>query len=259
MSNVLKLNQSHQKNKIIGIKPIQGNQAQSTLNEEQEYDEDQHLQEQLRDAKSQLENVELRAQEIIESAHKQVEIDKEQWKDEKEKLVQQATESGYNDGYVLGKQESVTKYNTLIDEARSIVDIAQADYHSTIEKSEDAVLQLALSAASKILHVEIEETDNFINLVKHVIKEMKEQSAVTIYSHPEDYRLILTFKEELVNIISSKVELSIYPDTALNRGSCIVETPYGKTDASIDSQLQELRNKLFDFSQEEDREHSRIP
>ncbi|WP_170287573.1 flagellar assembly protein FliH [Aquibacillus halophilus] len=255
-SSVIKLKQYSENNKVIGIKPIQVSANTST--ETEEFDEQEQIQIRLQNAHSQLKRVEQQSKEILESAHKQIELDRNQWKEEKNDLIHQAKEQGYSDGFELGKKESLEEYSKLIDQAQAIIKKGHSDYDSIIEKSEDTVLELALNVASKILHFELVETDHFINIVKHVIKETKGQSTVSIYSHPEDYILIDSHKEELINNTSSQT-LSIYPDADLERGSCIIETSFGKIDASVDSQLIELSNKLIGFAQEVGREHSRIP
>ncbi|MCT2534521.1 flagellar assembly protein FliH [Aquibacillus koreensis] len=254
MSSVYRYDDPLSQRKIISIKPVIS--KNTPIGQEDPVDELSQLKAKLEQAKQQLAQVREEADHILEQARQQVAIEREQWEKEKNHLMENAKQTGYQEGFELGRNESIEKHKELIEQARSTINLAKKDYHLKLEQSEEEVLQLALKAASKIMHHSIEESEHFLHIVKDVLKEVKEQHSVQITAHPEDYQVMFQHKDELENIVSSKTEFSIYPDHELQRGSCIIETPFGKIDASLDSQLQELRNKLFHLSREVGHEHS---
>ncbi|MDL4840061.1 flagellar assembly protein FliH [Aquibacillus rhizosphaerae] len=242
--------------KVIGIKPVQINVHKSVEDNDNDASEQLlSIEKELNDALTQLEQTKLETTKLVNAAKEQIDKEKQIWETEKKQLIEDAQLSGYQDGFDSGSKESMDQYKQLVDHAKTIVDEAKTDYLRTIDQSEEEILKIGINVASKIIHTVIDEGDEFINIVRDVLKEVKEQASINIFSHPEDYQIILNHKQELLNIISSKAVLSIYPDSDLEKGSCIVETPFGKIDASVQSQLLELRNKLFHITEEFEREY----
>lgn len=248
LSSVYKLKDVKTNSKVIGIKPII--QDVSGISDD-ENNELEKAQEQLSETLEKVEVAKQEARDLIESARRQIHEDKEFWERQKQDFIQQAQQQGYQDGFESGRKDSEEQYAKLIDQAKAVVDLSKMDYKATVEQSEEVIVRLGLKVAEKILRIELQQDGQYLNIVKGVLKEVKDKPSISVYSHPDDYQIVLEHKEELTNIVNTKADLSIYPDSSLERGSCLVETPFGKIDASVDSQLQELRNKLFVLSEED--------
>ncbi|WP_186577473.1 flagellar assembly protein FliH [Aquibacillus kalidii] len=256
MSSIYRYDDQAQK-KIIGIKPIIVNRPQDSTVDIVE-DELRMTEEKLEATRAQLTETQKEIEDLLTATKETIELEKQQWESEKQAYIQQAQQEGYQAGFQTGKEDSHSQYIELIDYAKSIVDLAKQDYQSIIEQSEEDILKLSVEVASKVVHMRVEQDNPILQIVKGVLREVKEQPSILVFAHPEDYTLILESKQELSNIVGSRSELSIYPDTDVEKGGCVIETPYGKIDASIEGQLQELRNKLFNLSEEVRREHSRL-
>ncbi|WP_171038021.1 flagellar assembly protein FliH [Aquibacillus sediminis] len=249
--------------KVIGIKPIQTvstplEQSNTDYEDSVPSEVEQQIKELHLQAKQEIDKAKKQAKEIVDQAKSQIDQEKQDWQQEKQEWIRQASENGFTEGFEAGKQQGFEQYQQMLDQATQLIDLAKTDYQHTIDQSEDLILELGLRAASKILHVQLENNTTMVELVRDVLKEVKEQPLVNVVTNPEDYSIILEYKDELVPIMKGSGELYIYPDSGLTKGDCIVETPYGKIDVSIDSQLNELRNKLFELAQGGNREHSRI-
>lgn len=170
-----------------------------------------------------------------------------------EELSKQAKENGYNEGFQQGLQEGQKQYETSIQNARNVVAASENDYIHRIDEAEPIIVQLALKVAEKIIAEKItEKPDYWISLVKEVINEVREQSHVKLYIHPNWYDLTLSYKEELRLLLPNCENLYIYPDVHLEENGCTIETPYGKIDASVDSQLTEIKHTLLEKLKELD-------
>lgn len=168
-------------------------------------------------------------------------------------LSRQAKENGYNDGFRLGLQEGQKQYETAIKEARIVVAASENDYIHRIEEAEPTIVKLAIKIAEKIIAEKVAENpEHWISLVKEVINEVREQSHVKLYIHPNWYDLTLSHKEELRLLLPNCESLYIYPDVHLEENGCTIETPYGKIDASVDSQLAEIKHTLLEKLKELD-------
>ncbi|MFZ3576605.1 flagellar assembly protein FliH [Virgibacillus sp. DJP39] len=187
----------------------------------------------------------------LAKTQEKIKVEKEKWDEEKRQLVEETKKQASEEGFLSGKQESLNYYAELLNKATEIVDSASDDYHATIESSEETILKLAVDSAEKILLSELDhKPEKFMHIIKAAIKGIKEQSIVSIYVHPDNYRLVLSQKDELSRLLESDSKLSIYVKDDVTVNSCLIEHPFGQIDASIDIQLKQLRAILHEVYME---------
>lgn len=245
------------KKRVIQLKPLGG--------ELQYFDDRYNLSEEAEEKTVDLREVEAKADEIIRNAEKeaisilrdaenklqeimhQIEVEKQNWDIEKEHWIETAKQDGYTKGFEVGRQDGVHEFKTLINTAKETVLLSKQDYLKNVEQSEATVLHLGLKAAEKIIGFTLElNEDIFLNLVKQVVKEVKDHQDVQIHVHPKYYSLLLSQKEEIKAYFNNPTtEIYIFPDDDLKETDCIIESSFGRIDASIDSQLNELKLKLL--------------
>lgn len=188
----------------------------------------------------------------------QLEKQKQAWIEEKkqqqlqvEEIIEiranQAEEEGFNQGYAKAVDEVRQEYSSLIKQAQETINIAKVDYLKKIEESEAVVLELSLSIAQKVIGKTLSVNDSsWVELLKKAVSEVREHEEVKIYVHPAWYEVTLFHKRELQDIALHTRDLLIYPDEHLQENGCVIETPYGQMDASLDSQLLEMKKSLFE-------------
>jgi len=188
-----------------------------------------------------------RANQEADQIRQQIEKEKQLLAEEKEKIYQQAYQEGYTKGTQLGQEKGYREVEELIQFAKSIVDEAKIEYQNCIDKSEETVLTLSLKVAEKILCTSLNENEErFLPLVKRAIDEVKNYKEVQIYVNPSRYALLVKKKEELLPHFQDG-QLYIYPDETLSETSCIIETDGLRMDVGFDTQLQEIKKKLFEI------------
>lgn len=74
---------------------------------------------------------------------------------------------------------------------------------------------------------------------------MKEFDDIAVYVDPEYYTEVQSHKNELEQLLQYGAHLAIYADEKASKGTCYVETAFGRIDAGIDTQLQQLKQKLL--------------
>jgi flagellar assembly protein FliH len=191
------------------------------------------------------------AEDRLDQANSIINQKMKDWELEKEIIAQEAWQEGYNDGLHKGELDSKQQYSSMIEDLKEILNETRLSYHSQIEKSEETILQLAIKVAEKIMKVELEENKlSFLQIVKHAIKEAKEYSDINLIVHPSMFQLVFLQKDELQALINRETSLFIYPDEELQETGCIIESSFGRIDASIDSQLTELKMKLLELLEE---------
>ncbi|SER61173.1 flagellar assembly protein FliH [Salipaludibacillus aurantiacus] len=189
---------------------------------------------------------------------KELEIQKDEWhkamneeknriQEESEQLYRQTAEEGFNQGFCDGAEKAKAEYESYISEARQVVLNAKEDYCRKLAESEPVMLNFAINLAEKIIsHTVRNDESAWANLIKEAVTEVREQEEVKIYVHPEWYEATLQHKKELEGIALHTRELLIFPDSSLEKMGCVIETPYGQIDASVDSQLREMKRILFE-------------
>lgn len=243
---------AEQKNvKVIALKEIsiQQRKDEEKLNE-QDALEAQYisLKSRIAHAEQMLHTIEERRLEAIRNLQREIDAEKAKWEEEKVQLVKQAEESGFKAGYKQGKEQALQDYTALIDEANERVQLAIKDYNDTVKKYEEAIVQLAIASAEKILRAKLQEdSSHYIPIIQQAIDELQDRSEITVYVHPDDYPFIIKQKSELEQLLEDDEIMSIYMDPQLFSGDCLIKHPYGQLDVGIDSQLQQLKTALEQY------------
>lgn len=182
---------------------------------------------------------------LLQETKKKIEQEKQQWEKEREQWIEEAKTLGYNAGFKEGKEEGRLTYQQLLDEANTITDTALKDYHATVEKSTETILDLSIHTAEKIMNRQLtDEPNKFNDIVMAAISEIKDQPIISIYLHPTNYKAVVQQKGELVQLLENEAKLSIYTRENIAEHSCLIEHPFGQIDASIDTQLGQIRSAL---------------
>ena len=206
-------------------------------------------------AQSIIANAQREAEEIILGARQEAELIRQQLDEQiqtfemdKQRIAAEAHESGFAAGLEEGREKGYMQYHEVIQSARAVVDSAKKDYRTHVESSEREILEIGIKVAQKILGKTMEENEeDFLNIVRRALKEARENQEVQLHVHPIHYDFLLTNKEELKMLFPKEVDLFIYPDDELAESSCIIESINGRIDASIDSQLEEIKRKLIEM------------
>ncbi|WP_158023575.1 flagellar assembly protein FliH [Domibacillus antri] len=236
--------------RIISIKPFFS--APELEEEDKTYDFEQERSAVIQEATGQ-------AQTIIEQAH----LEKKRlmdeaaawqadWEQEKEKIQMEAYQTAFEQGAVEGREAGYREMSALIDEAKYVVASSKIEYEKNVERSEQTILTLALTCSEKILRTALDDNDElFMGIVKSVIKEVREQKEVQIHVHPARYAFVVSQKDEIEALFPGDVNCYIFPNEEAAENACFVETASGRIDASIDTQLQQLRKTLIDILERE--------
>lgn len=150
-------------------------------------------------------------------------------------------EKGYSKGYDEGKRES----DKLIKEALAIKEGYLEDRKELLRNAEKDLIELVIEIYEKIFREKKEEdSDLIVSLVANGIENLDLTDKLTIISSKEDFDILEMSRDIILAKASMISELDIKYDTTMKKGDCILETPKGSIDASLDNQLAELRENL---------------
>ncbi|UYZ23604.1 flagellar assembly protein FliH [Mesobacillus jeotgali] len=192
-----------------------------------------------------------RAMEDAEQIRQQIYQEKQEWEQQSSLLAEESRQLGFEQGYQEGKNQGYADYRQTILFAQETVDAAKRDYQHHIESSEKVILDLGVKIAGKILGEKLAAAEGFLALVKRALKNSRDYKDIQLHVHPKHYQDLLAQKEELIAIFPKDIDFYIYPDDELEETSCIIESENGRIDASVDSQLEEIKIKLFEMLESE--------
>ncbi|MEB1810087.1 MAG: flagellar assembly protein FliH [Bacillaceae bacterium] len=255
MSKIIK--SSYTRPEPIGTKTISVKKIKPLgLNEESlttEVEEEIHTQVE-EQAKLLLEQSQYQAEQLIQEAENNAKAIREQLEQEQqyvynelEQLKQEAKQQGYDDGYQQGLEAGRLQYEEALVQAANIIQASKNDYAEVIEQAQPTIIELAFTISEKLIGTTFDQnSEAWTKLVQKAILEVREQDEVKVYVHPDWYERTLQHKNELITLLSHSEKLYIYPDPQLREHGCIIETPFGRIDASVDSQLTELKHVLLE-------------
>ncbi|MCY8317928.1 flagellar assembly protein FliH [Bacillus vallismortis] len=181
----------------------------------------------------------------IENIRRQIEQEKNNWADEKQKLIEEAKAEGFEQGMALGRAEAIEQYTELLGQANSITEMSRKAVEDKLEDASGEIVELAVALAKKVWQQKSDDKEAFLLLVKQVVNEVKEYDDISIYVDPHYYETVFQQKDEIMQLLYKECRLGIYADEKAQKGSCYIETPFGRVDATVDTQLMQLKDKLL--------------
>lgn len=192
-----------------------------------------------------------KANEEADRIKQQIESEKMHWEQEKQQIAIAAQDEGFNQGVLQGHDHGLLEYQGLIQTAQEVVVASKDEYQKLVDSADRTILNIALSVAEKILNQKLDNHEQFFPIVKGALKEAKDYREVQLHIHPSQYGFLLSQKDELMTLFPKETDFYLYPDHSLDEWSCIIESSNGRIDASIDSQLKEMKKKLLELVESE--------
>ncbi|AUJ26683.1 flagellar assembly protein H [Virgibacillus dokdonensis] len=235
--------------KQIRIKPVSVFQPSNT--HVKEAHDKSELDQELLQAEQALEQLREQRQQLIKQTKREIEAEKGAWQEERQKYVEAAKEEGFQAGFSEGKSEALTTYKAYVDHANHLVESAKHEYYSLIEEHEETIMEIAIHTAEKIIKQEIvADHKSFLPIIQAAIKELKDQSEIALYLHPNQYAFVVQHKEELSSLIEPNAKLMCYVSDEIEENGCMIKYPYGQVDVGVDTQLEEIGKALIELAGE---------
>jgi flagellar assembly protein FliH len=114
---------------------------------------------------------------------------------------------------------------------------------------EKEILELVYAIAKKIVHAELSVNEKAVReTIMSALELTAEKRNITLKINPDDFEYVEQIRPELFSRYSNIASLMVTPDPAVSRGGCLLETPGGDIDASIETQLESIHQTLKDAS-----------
>ncbi|MDD4503235.1 MAG: FliH/SctL family protein [Clostridiaceae bacterium] len=199
------------------------------------------------DANSIIEDAKQMYLKIIEEAnseaHKIVETAESQAKN----LMSASREDGYKEGFETGYLEGKNKAQSIIDEASEIRCFLEVRKEDLFKESEEQILKLVLNIAKKVIGEELTQNkEALLSLVNQALQKCAFKKKLVLRISPENSDFIIENKDRICMMVEGISDIDIVSDLSLSKGSCIIETPSGEINSSMDVQIKEIE-KIFAY------------
>lgn len=156
-------------------------------------------------------------------------------------LEREAFAKGYAQGERAGIEAGGKRAEAMLRRVAHTLTELGSLRETLIQQTERQMVQLALTIARRIVYREVSLDPELIAAMAHVaLKKLGTTSPATIRLNPEDYTVVAGDGERWAGM-----PVNVVPDPAISRGGCLVESEFGRIDASIDRQFQEMTRALL--------------
>ena len=167
-------------------------------------------------------------------------------REQAERIADQARESGHEEGYRLGIEQAHRETAELLAFAeRAVREVAETRARM-IDESETELVQLAIQVAEKVLQAKLGlEPERVADVLRGSLRKAYVRDRLQVVCNPADLALITSASEELETQVGRLKDLELVGDRRITRGGVIVRTPGGDVDATLESQLDRLRDAML--------------
>jgi flagellar assembly protein FliH len=160
-------------------------------------------------------------------------------------LERDAFVKGYAQGEKAGAEAGIKRTDAVLRRLGETIDELAGLRRHILQHSEQQLVQLALALARRVVRREIASDDELLGALARVaLERLGEARPATIRLNPDDFARSAAGRVEQW----AAAHVTVIPDPHVHRGGCLVESPFGFVDTSIDAQLQELAGALLEVS-----------
>ena len=208
--------------------------------------------------KSPVQYAQLQAELILKQAREEAEgiaaQARAQVEQELEEIRAGARDEGYRDGYAQGTAKAM---EDAVRDREAVAERMEADVASFLEKAslvrdemlvqlQDELLDLVIAVAEKVVRVSLKSSsDVIVRMIQTATERMKRQEWVHIYISGCDTKGLAQISPALTTALGALSQhVKIIPMGDDEGGTCIVETPEEIIDASVSTQMTNIRDLL---------------
>lgn len=154
-----------------------------------------------------------------------------------EQVARDAFERGRAEGYAAGVAAEADRARPERARLVTSVDTLAAARGEMVRATEHQMVELALAVARRIVQREVSLDRDLLVSMAHVALQRLEQGvAATVRFNPDDYASTIAAQTTRW----AGLPVTVVPDPGLPRGECRVDSAFGRVQAGVEAQLQEV-------------------
>jgi flagellar assembly protein FliH len=193
------------------------------------------------------------ARAITESAQQYTDKLRRETDEQSIELLASATEQGKTDGFEAAKREVEAEMSaawdrrvkSLQDDVQLIIDSICEQRRSLWEQTEQEVLAFVLEMAKRVVKIEIQQNKKVLaEIIRHSLRRISDKENIRIRVNPDDVEGVRADRKDLLLVLDGARALDIIDDRRIGPGGCVIETAAGTIDARIETQFEQIADKL---------------
>jgi flagellar assembly protein FliH len=157
-----------------------------------------------------------------------------------------AIESAFQEGRQAGRKEAERSLHSAATALAAALEEISQLRRTIIHNSSQDMLHLVLTIARQVLHAEITvKPETILSVIERALSASISSDSYRVKVHPRDLELVKENKPFFLARVSGLKNIHFEGDDTISRGGCRVESELGEVDATIETQLEELRQYLL--------------
>lgn len=182
-----------------------------------------------------LESVQERAMQFIEEA-------RERAKKDSDELYEKAYENAITNARAVAQEE----YDRMMTDIESRRASLNEEYENKVSELEEQFIPTLLSVFESVLSVKIDDyRDIIFELIKKTILNIDSPRQLTIKVSSDNYDYVNDALPQIESIIGRTSLIEVLREEDFDNTMCILETERGIFDCGFDTELKNLKNKIF--------------
>lgn len=163
---------------------------------------------------------------------------------EAERLRREATRESALAGRAQAMEELMPSLVAFADAGQSLIVFEE----QLISRCAPQIVELALEIAEKVIGKAVDADAEIVaSVLERAKREALDAKQLRICLNPADHRVLFELRPDLVKIASDgQRTIEVVATEEIARGGCRLETESGVIDATIPTQMDELRRQLLD-------------
>lgn len=159
--------------------------------------------------------------------------------------VEAVEEQAYEKGVAAGKQELEDQLAQATKALSAAAKKLSTQTESIMQRSAEDMLHLVMAITERIIQFEISEhRDVVARIVQQTINAAVQAEEFHIRANPEDIEVLNEHKPLFIASLSGLSNIEFIGDASITRGGCVLESPSGRVDATLETQLDEIFSHL---------------
>lgn len=164
-----------------------------------------------------------------------------------EALEREAYEKGFNAGEKAGYEFGRKKAEVIFSGIDGVLNELCVFKQSLFSRCEREMVELSLAIARKVIQREtVIKEDGVLECLRAALRAVVAGGQIAVRVNPKDLDMVNANRAELARFSGAAKGMSVESDETISRGGCAISTNFGEIDATIETVLQEVEEKLND-------------
>lgn len=183
------------------------------------------------------------AEELVLASESFSEEVKQEQAKAREEAYRQGFAQGMVDGLVQAEQQATNQANELVEQLNHLLESIPAALNESRRELKTEIADIVLAISQQFFIHQQQNKEAIAQQISATLNHLNDKQAITLALNPQD--LALLQKGELAIDFSQCKDLRINADESLSLGGCRIKTEHGIFDASIERQIDCLKQALL--------------